>query len=288
MSPTARVKERIAELTRPTGEEDLMAVDYPTPRFSLSTTAAVAAAALACLGCLLWWAVSSLGQGSAQADFAALADDSAPNGPASSGPVPSGSVDARSTDDGAATSPGSQPKSPKSPKHAAVTRATVTGATVDAGAYSADDIVVSVVGLVQNPGIMTLPDGSRAADALSVAGVLPEADLVRINHAELLSDGQQLVVLGPDDPAPPVSGSATGYAGAGSAGTGQGASTGPISLNTATVAELTALHGVGDATASAIIEFRESHGGFASVEQLLEVTGIGPAKFSRLQDEVTV
>lgn len=285
MSPTARVKERIAELTRPTGEEDLMAVDYPTPRFSLSTTAAVAAAALACLGCLLWWAVISLGQGSAQADFAALADDSAPNGPASSGSapsgsVPSGSVDARSTDDAAATSPGSKPKSPK---HAAVTRA-----TVDAGAHSADDIVVSVVGLVQNPGIMTLPDGSRAADALSVAGVLPEADLVRINHAELLSDGQQLVVLGPDDPAPPVSGSATGDAGAGSAGTGQGASTGPISLNTATVAELTALHGVGDATASAIIEFRESHGGFASVEQLLEVTGIGPAKFSRLQDEVTV
>lgn len=270
MSPTARVKERIAELTRPTGEEDLMAVDYPKPRFSLSTTAVAAAAALACLACLLWWAVSSLGQGSAQADFAALADGSAPNG----------SVDARSTDDATATSPDSEPKTPK---HAAV-----TGATVDAGAHSADDIVVSVVGLVQNPGIMTLPDGSRAADALAVAGVLPEADLVRINHAELLSDGQQLVVLGPDDPAPPVSENGTGDIGAGSAGTGQGAGTGPISLNTATVAELTALHGVGEATASAIIEFRESHGGFASVEQLLEVTGIGPAKFSRLQDEVTV
>lgn len=271
MSPTARVKERIAELTRPTGEEDLMAVDYPTPRFSLSTTAAVAAAALACLGCLLWWAVSSLGQGSAQADFAAVADDSAP----------SGSAGASSTDDAAATSPGSEQKSPK---HAAVT------GTVDAGAHSSDDIVVSVVGLVQNPGIMTLPDGSRAADALAVAGVLPEADLVRINHAELLSDGQQLVVVGPDDPAPPVSGSGIGGAGGGaaSAGAGQGAGTGPISLNTATVAELTALHGVGEATASAIIEFRESNGGFASVEQLLEVSGIGPAKFSRLQDEVTV
>lgn len=275
MSPTARVKERIAELTRPTGEEDLMAVDYPKPRFSLSTTAVAAAAALACLACLLWWAVSSLGQGSAQADFAALADGSAPNG----------FVDARSTDDAAATS---QDSEPKSPKHAAVTGAAAAGATVDAGAHSADDIVVSVVGLVQNPGIMTLPDGSRAADALAVAGVLPEADLVRINHAELLSDGQQLVVLGPDDPAPPVSGNGTGDIGAGSAGTGQGAGTGPISLNTATVAELTALHGVGEATASAIIEFRESHGGFASVDQLLEVTGIGPAKFSRLQDEVTV
>ena len=273
MSPTARVKERIAELTRPTGEEDLMAVDYPKPRFSLSTTAAVAAAGLAFLGCLLWWAVSSLGQGSGQADFAALAEDSAP----------SDSAGTRSTDDAAATSPGSEQKSPK---HAAVT------GTVDAGAHSADDIVVSVVGLVQNPGIMTLPDGSRAADALAVAGVLPEADLVRINHAELLSDGQQLVAVGPDDPAPPVSGTGTSAGGAGggagSAGVGQGASTGPISLNTATVAELTALQGAGEATASAIIEFRESNGGFASVEQLLEVSGIGPAKFSRLQDEVTV
>lgn len=277
MSPTARVKERIAELTRPTGEEDLMAVDYPKPRFSLSTAAAVAAAGLAFLGCLLWWAVSSLGQGSGQADFAALAEDSAPSGSAGA----SSTDDAHSTDDAAATSPGSEQKSPK---HAAVT------GTVDAGAHSSDDIVVSVVGLVQNPGIMTLPDGSRAVDALAVAGVLPEADLVRINHAELLRDGQQLVVVGPDDPAPPVSGSGTGGTGggAGSAGVGQGASTGPISLNTATVAELTALHGVGEATASAIIEFRESNGGFASVEQLLEVSGIGPAKFSRLQDEVTV
>lgn len=279
MSPTARVKERIAELTRPTGEEDLMAVDYPKPRFSLSTTAAVAAAGLAFFGCLLWWAVSSLGQGSGQADFAALAEDSAPSGSAGA----SSTDDAHSTDDAADTSPGSEQKSPK---HAAVT------GTVDAGAHSSDDIVVSVVGLVQNPGIMTLPDGSRAADALAVAGVLPEADLVRINHAELLSDGQQLVVVGPDDPAPPVSGTGTSAGGAGggaaSAGAGQGASTGPISLNTATVAELTALHGVGEATASAIIEFRESNGGFASVEQLLEVSGIGPAKFSRLQNEVTV
>ena len=279
MSPTARVKERIAELTRPTGEEDLMAVDYPKPRFSLSTAAAVAAAGLAFLGCLLWWAVSSLGQGSGQADFAALAEDSAPSGSAGA----SSTDDAHSTDDAAATSPGSEQKSPK---HAAVT------GTVDAGAHSSDDIVVSVVGLVQNPGIMTLPDGSRVGDARAVAGVLPEADLVRINHAELLSDGQQLVVVGPDDPAPPVSGTGTSAGGAGggagSAGVGQGASTGPISLNTATVAELTALHGVGEATASAIIEFRESNGGFASVEQLLEVSGIGPAKFSRLQDEVTV
>ena len=160
MSPTARVKERIAELTRPTGEEDLMAVDDPKPRFSLSTAAAVAAAGLAFLGCLLWWAVSSLGQGSGQADFAALAEDSAPSGSAGA----SSTDDAHSTDDAAATSPGSEQKSPK---HAAVT------GTVDAGAHSADDIVVSVVGLVQNPGIMTLPDGSRAADALAVAGVLP-------------------------------------------------------------------------------------------------------------------
>ena len=157
------------------------------------------------------------------------------------------------------------------------------------GTHGVEEIVVSVVGLVHNPGIMTLPEGSRAADALAVAGVLPEADLVRINHAERLSDGQQLVVLGPNDPVPLAAApNSAGSGGNGSTGTGPGASTGPIPLNTASAAELTSLHGVGEATAAAIIEFRDANGGFAAVDQLLEVPGIGPAKFSRLKDEVTV
>ncbi|UQV56680.1 helix-hairpin-helix domain-containing protein [Corynebacterium pseudodiphtheriticum] len=282
MSPTARLKERIAELTRPTGEEDLMAVDYPKPRFSLSQTAAIAAAVVALIGCVLWWVLSSDGLGSGksaseQPDFAALAAGSA----AASGGNSAGDDTAGS---GAAGDDTAQDDTTGEASAGAKTSDDGT-----AGPHGVEEIVVSVVGLVHNPGIMTLPEGSRAADALAVAGVLPEADLVRINHAERLSDGQQLVVLGPNDPVPLAAApNSAGSGGNGSTGTGPGANTGPIPLNTASAAELTSLHGVGEATAAAIIEFRDANGGFAAVDQLLEVPGIGPAKFSRLKDEVTV
>lgn len=287
MSPTARLKERIAELTRPTGEEDLMAVDYPKPRFSLSQTAAIAAAVFALIGCVLWWVLSSGGLGagksaSEQPDFAALAAGSA----AASGGNSAGddTVGDDTAGSGAAGDATAQDDTTGEASAGAKTSGDGT-----AGPHGVEEIVVSVVGLVHNPGIMTLPEGSRAADALAVAGVLPEADLVRINHAERLSDGQQLVVLGPNDPVPLVAApNSEGSVGNGSTGTGPGANTGPIPLNTASAAELTSLHGVGEATAAAIIEFRDANGGFAAVDQLLEVPGIGPAKFSRLKDEVTV
>ncbi|MDK8546382.1 ComEA family DNA-binding protein [Corynebacterium pseudodiphtheriticum] len=282
MSPTARLKERIAELTRPTGEEDLMAVDYPKPRFSLSQTAAIAAAVFALIGCVLWWVLSSGGLGagksaSEQPDFAALAAGSA----AASGGNSAGDDTAGSGAAGDATA--------QDDTTGEASAGAKTSGDGTAGPHGVEEIVVSVVGLVHNPGIMTLPEGSRAADALAVAGVLPEADLVRINHAERLSDGQQLVVLGPNDPVPLAAApNSSGSGGNGSTGTGPGASTGLIPLNTASAAELTSLHGVGEATAAAIIEFRDANGGFAAVDQLLEVPGIGPAKFSRLKDEVTV
>ncbi|MDK8718330.1 ComEA family DNA-binding protein [Corynebacterium pseudodiphtheriticum] len=282
MSPTARLKERIAELTRLTGEEDLMAVDYPKPRFSLSQTAAIAAAVFALIGCVLWWVLSSDGLGSGksaseQPDFAALAAGSA----AASGGNSAGDDTAGSGAAGDATA--------QDDTTGEASAGAKTSGDGTAGPHGVEEIVVSVVGLVHNPGIMTLPEGSRAADALAVAGVLPEADLVRINHAERLSDGQQLVVLGPNDPVPLAAApNSEGSGGNGSTGTGPGANTGPIPLNTASVAELTSLHGVGEATAAAIIEFRDANGGFAAVDQLLEVPGIGPAKFSRLKDEVKV
>lgn len=253
---SSRVRERIAELLRPTGEEDLMAVDYPQPRFSVTTKAALAGGVVAIIACVVWFFVSS---GDNEPDsaqqLAAVAEQAAEE------------PDSAEADSAGPTGPGAEVP------------------TADGG-ERVDEIVVSVVGLVENPGVMTLPDGARAADALAVAHVLPEADVLRINQAERLRDGQQIVVLGPDDPAPP--GTAGAVEGAGPAAGFGGGGAGPISLNTASAAELMSLHGVGEATAAAIIEFRESNGGFASVDQLLEVSGIGPAKFSRLQDEVTV
>ena len=253
---SSRVRERIAELLRPTGEEDLMAVDYPQPRFSVTTKAALAGGVVAIIACVVWFFASSGDNESDSAQQLAAVAEQAAEEPDSAEPDSAGPA-----------GPGAEVP------------------TADGG-ERVDEIVVSVVGLVENPGVMTLPDGARAADALAVAHVLPEADVLRINQAERLRDGQQIVVLGPDDPAPP--GTAGAVEGAGPAAGFGGGGAGPISLNTASAAELMSLHGVGEATAAAIIEFRESNGGFASVDQLLEVSGIGPAKFSRLQDEVTV
>jgi len=97
---------------------------------------------------------------------------------------------------------------------------------------------------------------------------LPDADLTSLNLAQKLTDGQQLVV--------PVAGEAPTDVSSG------------VSLNSATESELTALPGVGPATAAAIVAHRESTGGFGSVEQLLDVRGIGPAKFESLRDQVTL
>lgn len=137
-----------------------------------------------------------------------------------------------------------------------------------------EEIVVSVVGPVVVQGLVTLEPGARVADALSAAGgLLAGADPAGLNQAQLLVDGQQIVV--------PALGQAPAPAGE----TGGG---GMVSLNSADAAGLESLDGVGEATAAAIIEFREKNGGFTSVEQLMDVSGIGPAKFEAIKDHVTL
>jgi competence protein ComEA len=150
--------------------------------------------------------------------------------------------------------------------------------TIDS-APAPTSIVVSVVGLVHNPGLLTLPDSSRVADALSAAGgVLDNADTLSLNLAQKLSDGDQVVVGAVGDSPHQQTSSTT-------ASTAPGA---PVNLNTATEAELDALPGVGPVTASAILAWRTSNGKFTDVEQLGEVDGIGPARLDKLRALVTV
>lgn len=131
-------------------------------------------------------------------------------------------------------------------------------------------LVVSVVGEVDNPGLVTVAPDARIADALDHARPKPGIDLRNLNLAKRLTDGEQIVV-GMPAPVP------------GSAGEpGQG----PLSLNTATKEQLMDLKGVGEVTAEAIIAHREEIGGFSSVEQLMDISGIGPAKFEGLKDQV--
>ncbi len=143
----------------------------------------------------------------------------------------------------------------------------------------AREVVVSVAGRVARPGLIRLPDGTRVADALAaVGGALPGTDLMGLNIARKLSDGEQLLV----GVAPPP-----GQSG-GDTASGATAVSAPLDLNAATLAQLDGLPGVGAVTAQRIVSWRVAHGRFTSVNQLGEVSGIGPAKLAQLKDLVRV
>ena len=150
-------------------------------------------------------------------------------------------------------------------------------------ASSAADVVVDVDGEVRRPGVVELAAGSRVVDAIEAAGgVTRLGDTGALNLAEVLIDGQQVVV--PSARAAASSGApVAGEPLAPAAGASSGASPGtPVSLNSATPAELETLPGIGPVLAAAIVEWRTQNGGFTSVEQLQDVSGIGPATFAEL------
>jgi competence protein ComEA len=136
-----------------------------------------------------------------------------------------------------------------------------------AGPSRPSGLVVDVAGKVRAPGLRTLPPGARVQDALQAAGgPLPGTDLTGLNLARPLGDGEEVVV---GAPGPPASGS------------GSGPPTAPLSLSSATAQQLDALPGVGPVLAQRIVQYREQHGGFQSVDQLRHVSGFGER---RLQD----
>ena len=144
---------------------------------------------------------------------------------------------------------------------------------------TAGPVVVHVAGAVVAPGVHQLPAGSRVVDAVEASGGLTaDADAGAVNLAAEVVDGSQVYVprIGEVPPPPPP--------GAG----GTEVEAGPVDLNTADVALLETLPGIGPATAAAIVDHRERHGPFASVEGLLEVRGIGEAKLAALRDLVRV
>jgi competence protein ComEA len=150
------------------------------------------------------------------------------------------------------------------------------GGSEESFSVDGGDVVVDVTGAVRDPGVYRLPTGSRVIDAVKRAGgETGKAELESVNLAARLADGQQVVV-----PERVPGGGATGAVAAGAE------EDGPISLGTATAADLDTIDGIGPVTAEDIIKFREEHGGLSSVDQLDQISGIGPATMEALRERL--
>ncbi|MCY1694999.1 helix-hairpin-helix domain-containing protein [Curtobacterium sp. SL109] len=180
------------------------------------------------------------------------------------------------------------------------------GPSASASTSAAPSVVVHVLGAVAHAGVVTVPGGGRVTDALEAAGgASGDADLARLNLARPLVDGERLYVprvgevdvpqaLGAD------SGGAAGPAGSagadpgpgsgvsGAAGSDGSAASDVVDLNSADQAALETLPGIGPGLAQRILAWREEHGRFSAVEDLLDVSGIGDGRFAELQDRVRV
>jgi competence protein ComEA len=140
-------------------------------------------------------------------------------------------------------------------------------------------VVVDVAGKVRHPGIVTLPPGSRVHDAITRAGgARPGTRLASLNLARVLVDGEQIVVgqPAPVGAAPSAVGSTPGPPG------------GMVNINAAGLTELDTLPGIGPVTAQKILDWRTSHGAFSSVDELLEVDGIGEKTLADIAPHVTL
>jgi competence protein ComEA len=144
-------------------------------------------------------------------------------------------------------------------------------------------IFVDVAGWVRKPGVYEFATGQRVIDAVDAAGgARPGADLTSLNLAAPLIDGTQILV--------PKAGSAEVGAGTGTTipGADGGAGGTIVNVNTASATELETLSGIGEVIAAAIVDYRTQNGPFTSVDQLEDVSGIGPATMEEIRDSVTV
>ena len=147
----------------------------------------------------------------------------------------------------------------------------------DASASPPAEVVVSVAGKVRRPGLVRLATGARLSDAVQAAGGAEDGvDVAMLNPARKVADGE-LIVVGVEPPPGTVAGPVTGPAATG----------GRVNLNTATVAQLDALPGVGPVLAQRIVDHRDKQGPFRSVADLRKVNGIGDSRFEDLKDLVS-
>lgn len=231
--------------------------------------ALLALASLACAGLVgLWWTAR-------------------PEQAASASPVLS--TEGATPASGGMVAPGSAP--------APLTAASGSTLAPPTAAPVADDVVVHVSGAVASEGVVELPGGARVVDALeAVGGPRPTARTDQLNLARPVQDGEQVHVptdrevraaVGGAGGTAGIGGGSTAVAGGGPV-TAEAAAGPAISLNRATATELEALPGVGPVLAQRLVEHREATGGFTSVEELLEIEGIGEKTLAELRDHVSL
>ena len=149
------------------------------------------------------------------------------------------------------------------------------------------EIYVHVCGCVKKPGVYRLHFGARTQEAIDAAGGLTaEADVTGLNRASKITDGQKIHVptVGEQQAAAAVDGGESGAA----ATPGAGSSSGLVNINTASAAELQTLSGIGPSMAQSIIDERTKNGAFASVDDLMRVSGIGEKKLAKIKDCICV
>lgn len=149
-------------------------------------------------------------------------------------------------------------------------------------------IYVHIAGAVDTPGLYELNEGSRVNDlVIAAGGLLENADLTDINLAYVLIDAIKVTIPTKEENVNNtviISNQISSKKESGSIENNSGL----ININTATIAQLKTLNGIGDATANKIIEYRNSNGSFKSVEELKNVSGIGDAKYAKISDYVTI
>lgn len=145
---------------------------------------------------------------------------------------------------------------------------------------NSEEIKVYVTGLVKFPGVYSMNEGDRIIDALNKAGgPLEGADLTNINLAEKVKDEQMIKIVKKGDES-----TTSGDNGQ----TLQASQSGKININTATKEQLDTLPGIGEVTAQRIIDYREQHGKFQKIEDIMNVSRIGPKLFEQIKDKITV
>ncbi len=149
---------------------------------------------------------------------------------------------------------------------------------LDIGRESAK-VLVDIKGAITQPGVYELPAGSRIIDVVELAGGLNEdADSMQVNMASIIYDAMEIIIPKKGETIKPKAQDRSK----------ESVSEGKINLNTANLSQLISLTGIGEAKAEAIISYREQHGGFKELEDLMKVSGIGIKTFTIIKDQITV